>query len=435
VANNLTSNVTNKIARVFLPAFEKMRVVSKTVNTRLLTPGFTPQFGDEIAFKRPHQYAAVETFDGNITGNFNEIISGKAIAKIQNYITVPIEWTSREETLDLDQLADIIEPAARECVTRLETNLQNFMILNSGLSVGTVGDPLTTWGDPARMAALMSSVGVSTASKRYLVMNPSQMTNLADTQTGLASGNNNLVTTAWEDAQISKNFAGLSTLQSNSMSTFTSGVVNSNDFAGVAVTLEGTNPQFYTSVKDTMQQTIKVTSDNATVLNPGDVIEMNTVKRLHPLTRQIAFDADGAGLPWRYTITAVGVSSPGTQTYTVSGAAIFEGSLAVPGQYNNCSEAIPTSGIVVNAVILRPAAGDNTVLGPNLFYSGDAFGLGTARLTKLHTWDTIAETSDGISIRVTKYSDGSANTQQIRFDLLPAFSVFNPLAAGTGWGE
>ena len=37
MANNLNSNVTRKVARVFLDAFEASRVLTKTVNTQLLS--------------------------------------------------------------------------------------------------------------------------------------------------------------------------------------------------------------------------------------------------------------------------------------------------------------------------------------------------------------------------------------------------------------
>ena len=71
---------------------------------------------------------------------------------------------------------------------------------------------------------------------------------------------------------------------------------------------------------------------------------------------------------------------------------------------------------------------------PNLFYMKQAFGIGTVKLPKLYSTDTIATTSDGMSIRVSKYADGDANTQKIRFDLLPAYATFNPFMAGHGFG-
>jgi len=75
-----------------------------------------------------------------------------------------------------------------------------------------------------------------------------------------------------------------------------------------------------------------------------------------------------------------------------------------------------------------------TLYQPNLFYNKQAFGLGTVKLPKLYSTDTVATTSDGMSIRISKYSDGNANTQKIRFDLLPAYAVFNPMFAGQGFG-
>ena len=61
--------------------------------------------------------------------------------------------------------------------------------------------------------------------------------------------------------------------------------------------------------------------------------------------------------------------------------------------------------------------------------------MATVKLPKLYSTDTVATTEDGFSIRVSKYADGDANTQKIRFDLLPAFVTFNPFFAGLGYGS
>jgi len=39
-----------------------------------------------------------------------------------------------------------------------------------------------------------------------------------------------------------------------------------------------------------------------------------------------------------------------------------------------------------------------------------------------------------MSIRISKYSSGDANSQKIRFDLLPAYACFNPMMSGQGFG-
>jgi hypothetical protein len=431
--NDLSSNISQVVLEIFTEEFEKNRVATKTVTTNLLTGENkfgTAKFGDTLWTKRPHQYRTIETTDGDLTTEtFNNITSGKVPFVVQNYITVPIEWTNREETLELNQLEEIIRPAAEFAVTTFETNFQTFMIENSGLSFGTVGTPLTKWGDVASFNALMMSVGVPTSGRRYCLMNPFTTRNLADTQTGLASGNNNLVDTAWENAQISGSFGGLRGLMSNSMSNFTTGAM-----ADRVGSISATVPtQTYAAAKDTMQQTMVIDDlTDGQVIVPGDVIEIDGRYRTNIKTRQTAFDQNGNAIPWRATVVvgdtvgAGGASgAANTALITVTNAAIFE----TDGQYNNISTAIAENDVVT---FLGDTA---TAYQPNLFYHENAFAVDTVKLPKLNTWDTVVTTSDGISIRVTKYSDGLTNEQFIRFDLLPAFSVLNPLFTGTGWGD
>jgi hypothetical protein len=108
----------------------------------------------------------------------------------------------------------------------------------------------------------------------------------------------------------------------------------------------------------------------------------------------------------------------------VAGPAIYEAN----GQYNTVTAA-PANGAVITIV-----SATATLYQPNLFYTKQAFGLGTVKLPKLYSTDTVATTSDGMSIRISKYSDGNANSQSIRFDLLPAYACFQPSFAGQGFG-
>ena len=120
----------------------------------------------------------------------------------------------------------------------------------------------------------------------------------------------------------------------------------------------------------------------------------------------------------------VTLDGSGAGNLTIAGAGINE----TNGQYNTTDTALQ-SGDVVTLL-----GSGSTLYQPNLFYHKQAFGLGTVKLPKLYSTDTIATTSDGMSIRVSKYSDGDANTQKIRFDLLPAYATFNPFFAGQGFG-
>jgi hypothetical protein len=229
------------------------------------------------------------------------------------------------------------------------------------------------------------------------------------------------VTSSWTKAQISTPFAGLQGISSNCLATYTSGTAT--DRAG---TLSATPTATYVAHKDTMIQDIAVTAFSANLtIKAGEIVEVTGRFRMGIASRQVILDNTGAQIKWRGVVTEdVTLGASGNGTLKVAGPAIFEAN----GQYNTVSSAL-TSGDVIT--VLGSAS---TVYKPNLFYHKQAFGLGTVKLPKLYEGDTIATTEDGMSIRITKYSDGDANKQKIRFDLLPAYATFNPFFAGQGFG-
>jgi len=427
MANDLTSNITRKVLRAFIIAIEKQRVLTKTVNTQTFQGKFNPSSGDYVDIKRPHQYKSSRTATGDISAlSPNDIIAGKATAQVQNYITVAIEWTNKEEALELDQLEEILRPAAEECITELETSFCDFMITNAGLSTGTPGTAIDAWSDVAAQMSLMKSIGVPMG-EIYSVMNPFTVQNLASAQTGLSADPSRLVQTAWELAQISAPmFAGLRAISSNSLSTWTSS--DASDRSG---TLSGDPDVTYLTHKDTMRQTLPVTAfgANATIKR-GDIVEFSGTGALarsyiHQKTRQPIFDGSGNFVPFRASVVAdVTLGASGEGNIVVSGPAIYEAST----QYNTINAA-PVTGDVID--VLGAADG---IYQPALFYHKEAFAIAYVKLPKLYSTDTIAVTSDGLSIRCSKYSDGDKNEQKIRFDLLPAFACLNPFYAGKGFG-
>ena len=419
MANNLSSNITRPLAKIFLEAFESSRVVTKTVNTQLLSGKFNPSTGTKVDFKRPHDYNSIRSTGGDISAAAkSDIIAGKATGTVQPYFTSATEWSNIQEALELDQLDQILEPMARRLVTDLELDLAKFMRINTGLNYGARGTAVDAWSDVAGAGAMMDSVGVPMSDNKYYLMNPFTTTSLASAQSGLNAADG-LVRTAFEKAQIASNFGGMKALTSNALSSYTSG--STTDRLGDLKTAPDAT---YVTAKDTMQQTMVIETLGTGTIEAGDQIQIAGVNRLNIATRQLILDATGAAVPWTGTVLSVVTIAGNEATVVVSGAAIFEAN----GQYNNV-DAAPAAGAVVT--ILGAAA---TVYQPNLFYTEQAFGLGTVKLPKLYATDTVATTSDGMSIRVSKYSDGDANTQKIRFDRLPAYACFNPNFAGQGYG-
>ena len=222
MANNTDKNVSELVLKKFLPGFMSDLVLAETVNRELLRGVIDPSTGDTVQLKRPHQYRSERTTDGDMTSKTqSEIVSATATATVSNYITVFIGWSQLEEAIKLNQLEEILAPAREEIVTTLENELATFMINNTGLTSGTPSQPIDAWGDVAGTGSYLKALGVK--GEMYATMNPWAVQDLADTQSGLASGDNGLVNTAWQEAQIAKNFGGLKAFMSDSLESYTAG--------------------------------------------------------------------------------------------------------------------------------------------------------------------------------------------------------------------
>jgi hypothetical protein len=422
MANDLTSNTVKNLARIFTEKVEGSRVVTKTVDTQLLTPRLTPRSGGDVTFKRPTDFNSIRTPGGDISSaTKSEIIVGSTTGAVQNYITVATEWENVEEALELDQLDELLMPMATRAITDLEVDLGKYMVKNANLSYGTPGTSITKWSDVASSGALMQTLGVPTDAERYFLMNPFATTSLADTQSGLASGDNRLVTSAWQKAQIDRNFGGMQAITSNALTSYTTGVTTADRVGALSATPDAT----YVTHKDTMIQSLALSGfTGAAALKAGEIITVTGRNRINLSTKEPAFDGAGAQILWSGVITADVTLSGGAGTILVAGAAINE----VNGQYNTVSSAL-ASGDVVTV-----SGADATTYQPSMFYHKKAYGLGFVKLPKLFSTDTVTKSEDGFSLRVSKYADGDSNTQKVRFDILPAYITFNPFFAGQGFG-
>ncbi len=424
MANDLTSNVTRKLMRVFLKHFESNRVVTKTVNTQLFEGKFTPASGTTVDVKRPHDYTTIRTSGGDISGETKDsITSGKATATVQDYFTASVDWDNVEEALELDQLDQIISPMARRIVTDLEVDFAGFMMLNCGLVQGTPGQAIDAWQEVANAGALMSSTGVPGDMPWYYIMNPFSQVAMANLQKDLTAVDQ-LVQTAWQKAQISRDFGGMQALTSQALASYTT-----NATGDVAGAVDATPTATYASVKDTMQQTIHIdTLAAAETYVAGTVFEIATRFILNQATREPALDAAGENLHWRGVLNADVLTATNEGDFIFSSPGIKETTGSRDSAYDTIVAAI-TDGDVVDVL-----SADSTTFQPNLFYHPEAFSLASVKLPKLFSTDTTVTTEDGFSLRVSKYADGDANVQKVRFDLLPAYAVLNPFFAGHGYG-
>lgn len=425
MANSFDSNITRKLTRVFLEKFESARVLSKSVNTQMLDGKFNPSSGTVVDFKRPTDYTSKRSTGGDITGvGRSDIVTGKASGTVQDYFTVDLEYNVVDQALKMDQLDELLAPAATRIVTDCELDFAKFMMKNSGLMSGTPGTAASTWDHIADAGAVMQAHGVPSDHPWHYTVNPFTQRNLASNQRSLGAGGvaGGLIKSSIDRATISEMFAGF-----DKVMTATTLASYTNDAeADRAGTINGAPTPTYAAAKDTMTQVITIAAigAGAAVVPAGTRLQVAGVFALNLSTREPILDETGAKVLWTGTVTADVTLTGGGGALVVTGPAIFESG----GAYNTVETAIGNGDVVT----LLGAA--SAIIQPNLFFHKEAFSIGSVPIPKLYSTDTVATTADGLQIRCSKYADGDANKQIVRFDFQPAYAALNPFFAGHGHG-
>jgi len=425
MANNFDKNFTTKLARGVLDSFESSRVISKSVNTQKLDGKFNPDSGETVLFKRPTDFTSNRSTKGDITGVArSEIVRGNAFGEVQDYITISVDYDEADEALKMgNDHNEFFNSIGRRIVSDLESDFAAYVTKNAGLLAGTPGNAVSSWSDVAEAGAVLESTGVPSDGNACYFVNSYTQRSLASDQKSLGAGGaaGSLIKGAYDNATIAKNFAGLNVITSQHLSTYETGA--GADREG---TLSSTPTSTYASVKDSMTQQIAVTGFAAGMVVPaGQKVQVTGCKILNQATRKLVTDAAGQPIDWSGTVAAeVTLDGSGAGTLTVSGPAIFE----TDGAYNSVAQAL-TSGDTITML-----GGADKIIQPNMFWHKNAFSIGSVPIKKLHSTDTLGMTKDGLQMRVSKYSDGDANKNIVRFDLRPAYAVLNPYFAGHGHG-
>ncbi len=424
---NSFNNFTLEIAEQMLDSFESKRVLSKNVNTQMLSGKFDKNTGDTFDFKRPTDYVAVETADGDVSGETeSDIITGRASGVVQPYITVFVKYSEADQAIKAGNLKALLAPMATRLVTKLETNMAKFMMRNTALLSGTPGTAISTWDHVAAAGSIMDATGVPADDDWILAVNSYTQRSLASDQRSLGAGGvaGADISEAHRKAILTDDFAGMKVMKANTLASYTT-----HDNADRTGALLAAPLATYNAAKNTMTQDLAVNGFPAgTVVKAGETVQFATVHRLNLSTRELILDETSSPVLFTGTVTEdVTLSGAGEGTIIITGPAIFE-SGAGAGAYNTAHRA-PIIGDVIN--LLGP---DSTVIQPNLFWHKNAFAIGSVPMERLDATDTFAETKDGIQIRVTKSSDAVKNQNRVRIDIRPAFAALNPFFSGKACG-
>lgn len=421
MANNYQSNINSKLLKSFIKGFESNTVLMNTVSKQLVNDidASTGGAGTPVSMKRPPQYAPQRSSDGDMSSsNANPVKTGKVSAAVSEngYITVFVENSQVEEALEADQLDQLLAPISEDMVVTCESELALYMAKNAALNSGDPDNAISKWSDVARAGALFKESGAPMG-KKYAAINSFDEVALADLQTQL--GVNPQVNEAWASAVVKNKFAGFDqVLTTNNLGEYTAG----NPGAG-PIALAATPAATYAAYKDTYQMSLSLTGLTATTgtLKAGQQLQFESSLLLNMRNRKLVRE-NGSGVPLTLTVLEdVTADGSGNVTVKVSGAAINES--GVDAAFNTVSQGL-TSGDTVTVL-----ATADKIYRPSIAYCEGFVGMGSVVLPKLHATDSSIINYKGVSIRVHKFSDGVANTNKYRFDILPTFATFNPF-----WG-
>jgi len=424
-SNNSNSNVSQITLKKFAEGFKSSNVLLNAVDRQVIQGELNANTGDTVYLKRPMQYAAIRTATGDLSAqNPSNLISGKIAATVSNYCTVWINYDQIEQALKLNQWEQILAPAYERMNTELELELARYVTNNGSGQLGTYGTGITKWSDVAQAGSFLSDLGLNTG-RKYAILDPWAAQALADKQGALQSGNVELIRSAWEDAQIAGNFAGVRAIMSNALPSRTSG----SAAAAASVTVKTTPTLTYSTVKDTMQMTVTLTGASLAgkALAAGDQVQFTATSWVNQQTKQVLV-RNGSAVPFTATVVSAASAVGNDITVTLSVAAVFDSSNP---QFNVVNRQI-TAGY---AVVLLGAA--STAYKPCIFMHEKAIAMGTVELPPLYGWDSSVMTSasTGLTMRATMSSNPISNVQAMRIDLLPAFATLIPQGAGQLFGN
>lgn len=393
------------ITRQALVEFKNEMVLLAKVDRQLDTQ-FTRKIGDSINVRRRVRYQAIDGPD--ITGQIQDTIEGYIPVTLDQYKTVPIQFTSEELTLEIEEFSErYIRPAMIELVQQVETSIAN-MYKQLWWFVGTPGTAPSTYKEVGIAEATLDDAGVP-FDKRAAFYTPKTMVELADGLKGVFPSA--IATMAIERSSIGV-YANFDIIKCQSLSRHTVG-----DHGGTPV-IDGIDQNVtYLSVKDQYTQTINTTGWDASttgILLEGDVITIAGVYSVNPRTRL------STGTLQTFVVRADADSDSGTDsTLTIAPPIIID------GPYQTV-DAKPADA----AAITVKTGTANSQYPQNMAFHPNAITCAMAQLAPPEGGATYSrQNMDNVSIRYVEQYNILTDVNVKRFDIL-----FGVLAQNPGMG-
>ena len=383
-------------ANAGLKVLKNNLVMAKLCDSEGVDNTFKPGVGGTVYVKRPPEFLIR---DGAVASPQN-VVEGEVPVTIDKQKGVDVQFTSQEETLNVDAL--LKSKVLKSAMTQIASQIDSDLIAKTLEFPMWVGTPGTTMASalPLFAAAQRLDEKAIPASDRNGILTPADSYGVAGSLLASAAQAGDVAKSALEKAKIPVigNIDWYMTQTVPSLTTGSRPVTN--------VLINGANQNVaYTAVKSSMTQTLICDGAGASkTFAVGDTFSIAGVNDINPRTK-----AD-LGYPKQFVVMSAATSDgSGNVTLTIAPAIISDNT----SPYQNV-----TAAPADNAALTFLGAA-STVFRPGAAFHKTAIKLVSAKLIMPYTGEASYATDPdtGLTIRYWRYSDGANDQHNHRWDV------------------
>jgi hypothetical protein len=353
--------------------------------------------GDTISIRRPTDFTVR---DGAVSSN-QDIVEGKVSLVVDKQKGIDFGFTSKELSLDIKELSNrVIKPAMVQLANQIDADILNLYKYVPNW-VGATGETVNSFADFAKAPERLDQFAVPMEGRAAL-LSPADHWALLGSQTALYM--QDVAKGAYRNGSLGM-IGGVDTYMSQNIPTHTTGADVTTVTVGASVT---TSTIAYTAVKDTMQQTLTISGGD---LNPGDVITIEDVNAVNPVTK--------ADLGFAKQFTVISYSSNSLVIYPA---------MIWTGAFQNVAVASGVTDLNTKAITAVGAAGATNRA--NMVFHRNAFALAMVPMVSPPGATEVSRQSyNGTSVRLIPTYDGTNDRSNFRLDCLYGVKAIDPRLA------
>jgi hypothetical protein len=372
-------------------------VLSKLVDSESVDKTFKAGVGGKVYVKRPPEFV-IRT---GATASAQDVVEGEVEVTIDKQAGVDVQFTSQEDTLNVDSLlkSKILDAQMATIATYVDMEVAK-RINEFHNWVGTPANTLSTIAGFVAGGVRLDEMGIPITG-RSAVLNPADAGALTamfannSAQVGGVAGSalnrSKIPMIGMTDSYMTQTLAGVTT------GTRTNAAV---DGAAQNVT--------YANCRTTYTQTLNIDGvGNATTVAAGEVFTIAGVFAVNPRTKV------STGYLQQFTVLTGGTSVASGTATAQDLALTISPPMIVSGAFQNVSAA-PADDAVITWL-----GAASTTFRPNAIFHKSAIKLVSAKLTMPFTGeaDYATDPDTGLTVRYWRYSDGANDTHSHRFDV------------------